>query len=80
MLLLSTAIGVTMSQNALTQGDAPTVATLQPPDANLQPGVREFIADNYLAHATEYPDPNEPVELRSAVNEFMQAAKIGMWV
>ena len=34
----------------------------QAPDVDLQPGVREFIAGNYLAHAAEFPDPNEPVE------------------
>jgi len=29
---------------------------------DLQPGVWEFIANNYLSHAAEFPDPNEPVE------------------
>ncbi len=34
-----------------------------PPSDKLQPGVREFIADTYLAHAAEFPDPNETVEV-----------------
>lgn len=43
------------------QGDMGAVPTPQPP-GDLQPGVWEFIADNYLSHAAEFPDPNEPVE------------------
>lgn len=34
-----------------------------PPGVDLQPGVEEFIANTYLSHIEEYPDPNEPVEL-----------------
>jgi tetratricopeptide (TPR) repeat protein len=30
--------------------------------ADLQPGVAEFIANTYLAHAAEFPDPNETVQ------------------
>lgn len=33
------------------------------PPENLQPGVLEFIAGTYLAHAAEFPDPNETVEV-----------------
>jgi len=29
----------------------------------LSPEVQRFIADTYLAHIEEYPDPNEPVEV-----------------
>jgi len=31
----------------------------------LSPEVQRFIADTYLAHAEEFPDPNEPVEVLS---------------
>jgi len=34
-----------------------------PPSDELQPGVWEFIANTYLAHAAEFPDPNETVEV-----------------
>ena len=34
-----------------------------PPSDKLQPGVSEFIANTYLAHAAEFPDPNETVEV-----------------
>jgi len=37
--------------------------SLAPEPADLQPGVWEFIAGNYLSHESEYPDPNEPVEV-----------------
>jgi len=50
-----------MGQELLPQGNV-CVAAPQPLDADLQPGVREFIADNYLSHAAEFPDPNEPIE------------------
>jgi tetratricopeptide (TPR) repeat protein len=54
----STAVG----QGPSPQGDVGAVATPQPLDTGLQPGVWEFIADSYLSHAAEFPDPNEPVE------------------
>ena len=76
-LLLSASIGAAMSQDTPAQGDAHAAATLQPPDADLQPGVREFIANNYLAHATEYPDPNEPVELLRLYLEGRQLLRKG---
>ena len=41
----------------------------QAPAVDLQPGVREFIAGNYLAHSAEYPDENEPVSLLRAYLE-----------
>lgn len=33
------------------------------PSGDLSPDVVAFIANNYLSHATEFPDPNEPVEV-----------------
>jgi len=39
--------------------------------------VREFIADNYLSHAAEYPDPNEPVEVLRLYLEGMQMLRDG---
>lgn len=50
-----------------------------PPTDDLQPGVREFIASNYLGHAAEYPDPNERVDaLRAflAGDTFLRAGQI----
>lgn len=34
-----------------------------PPGTELQPGVQELIANTYLAHAADFPDPNETAEV-----------------
>ncbi len=50
-----------------------------PPTDDLQPGVKEFIANNFLGHAAEYPDPNEQVEpLRAYLEsaELLRAEKV----
>lgn len=50
-----------------------------PPTDDLQPGVRDFIADNYLGHAAEYPDPNETVDALRAFldgDTFLRAGQI----
>jgi tetratricopeptide (TPR) repeat protein len=41
----------------------PAVSATPPKPNELSPEVEEFIANTYLAHTAEYPDPNEPVEL-----------------
>lgn len=79
-LLLSAGIGAVVSQGSPpSQDDVPATATPQLQGEDLQPGVREFIADNYLSHAAEYPDPNETVEpLRLYLDgqEMLRAGKI----
>lgn len=63
-LVISVSVGAAMSQESLpAQDDAQATTTPHPLESDLQPGVREFIANTYLAHTDEYPDPNEPVEL-----------------
>ena len=63
-LLLSVGIGAAMSEESPSiQNALQATVTPQPEGADLQPGVWEFIADNYLSHAAEFPDPSEPVEL-----------------
>ncbi len=61
-LAVSAGPSTVVGQGPSPQGDVGAVATPQPPGADLQPGVWEFIANNYLSHAAEFPDPNEPVE------------------
>lgn len=61
-LAVSAGPSTVVGQGPLPQGDVGAVATPQPPGPDLQPGVWELIADNYLSHAAEFPDPNEPVE------------------
>ncbi len=64
-LALAVSVGpsAVVGQEPLSQSDACAAVTPQPLGVDLQPGVREFIADSYLSHAAEYPDPNEPVEV-----------------
>jgi tetratricopeptide (TPR) repeat protein len=75
-LLLSASAGVAMSQRlAPAQGDLYTAVAS--PDADLQPGVSEFITDTYLAHSAEYPDENEPVPLLRAYLEGQELLRQG---
>ncbi|MCD4737913.1 MAG: hypothetical protein K8R89_01460, partial [Anaerolineae bacterium] len=77
-LLLSAGIGAAMSQNSPPVQDNMCATVAQRPlDADFQPGVQEFIADTYLAHTTEYPDPNEPVELLRLYLEGRQLLRKG---
>ncbi len=50
-------------------------ATPPPPEVDLQPGVLELIANTYLAHAAEFPDPNETVE---ALRLYLEGNKL-LW-
>ena len=79
LLALAVSAGPTtvVGQGSLPQGDVGAVATPQPLGADLQPGVWEFIADNYLSHAVEFPDPNEPVEPLHLYLEGQQMLRAG---
>lgn len=85
-LLMSVSIGAAVNQGiSLPEVRVQATATLQPPTAtpqalggeDLQPGVREFIANTYLAHTSQYPDPNEPVELLRLYLEGRQLLRQG---
>ena len=57
-LAVSVSIGAAMGQESLSaQDDAQATTTPHPLESDFQPGVREFIANTYLAHAAEFPDP-----------------------
>lgn len=79
LLALAVSAGPTtvVGQGSLPQSDVGAVTTPQPPGAGLQPGVWEFIADNYLSHAVEFPDPNEPVESLRLYLEGQQMLREG---
>lgn len=61
-LVASASLGAAMGRGPFQQGSAVAASSPSPPETGLQPGVKEFIANTYLAHAAEFPDPNEPVE------------------
>lgn len=62
-----------MSEDSCTPDALAAVAE----DETLQPGVRQFIADTYLAHKAEYPDPNETVEALKTYLEGDQLLRDG---
>ncbi len=79
-LLLSAGPGAVIGQKPPPmQNNLCTAAATQSINADLQPGVWEFVAYTYLAHAAEFPDPNEPVEpLRLYLDgqEILRAGKV----
>jgi tetratricopeptide (TPR) repeat protein len=77
LLVLAISIGpsIVVGQKPLPQCNVGAAA--QPPGLDLQPRVWEFIADNYLSHAAEFPDPNEPVELLRIYLEGQEMLRAG---
>ena len=64
-------------QEPLSQSDACAAVTPQLQGEDLQPGVREFIAGNFLSHAADYPDPNEPLEVLKLYLQGIQMLRDG---